>query len=268
MTTRHHTRALLASARDALPNIEKLYKNSLAKKDLDLQLLVQIKNLLENLRSALDYLAQNVFDCFCTSPTSGKAISVYFPILRRGATPTDFANFANGRFPGLRDNAPAVYECFESYQFYKSPANEWLLQFNDLCQQNKHEQLSPQTRHEERGTRFSDKTGASVTWNEGVQFGPGGSLVFKPGGKLRLGPGGSVGFTGSGMRVLGRPVDPHAQAPAEDAESRLKRIAWVDFRFDSVGTSVFPFLRDCVDKVSDIVDRVRDTMGTEPKVTG
>ena len=268
MTTRHHTRALLASARDALPEIEKLYKDCLAEKELNPQLLVQIKNLLENLRSALDYVARDVFDCFCAPPASGRPIPVYFPILRRTTTPADFATFVNGRFPGLRDNAPALYECFESYQRYRSPADEWLLQFNELCQENKHSQLSPQTRHEERCTRFSDKTGASVTWNKGVQFGPGGSLVFKPGGKLRLGPGSSVGFTGSGMRVLGRPVDPHAQAPAEDAESCLKRIVWVDFRFDSIGISVFPFLRDCVDKVSAIVDRVRKTVDTEQKTTG
>ena len=268
MNKQDHAQALLGSARDALPKIEDLYNGSLAEKELDSQLLIQIKNLLENLRSALDYVARDVFERFCTPPEGGKTIPVYFPILRRTATPQDFSNFANGRFPGLRENARTLYDCLESYQVYKSPENEWLVQFNELCQENKHEHLSPQTRREEKQTQFSDKSGGSVSWNEGVYFGPGGRIVFKPGGKLSFGRGGSVGFGKSGVRIMGRPVDPQAQAPVPDPESALRRVVWVDFRFDALGVSAFPFLRTCLAKVAGIMEAVRGAADEMKKEMG
>ena len=258
MKMQDHVQILLDSARYALDDIESGYRNSLAKKELDIQLFVQIKNLLENLRSALDYVAREVFNKFCTGLVREKPLQVYFPVLRRTATAQDFSAFMNGRFPGLQVNAHELYNCLEECQFYKSSANEWLVQFNDLCQSNKHEQLSPQTRSENKRTEFADISGGSVSWNDGVQFGPSG-ITFKPGGKLSFASGGTVRFGQSGMRIMGRQVDTRAQAPAPDDTSSLRHVVWVDFRFDALGVSALPFLRTCVNEVTALIDAVRTT---------
>lgn len=248
--------ALLAQADRGLAEVEALYKKSLAAQRLDAALLIQIKNLLENLRSAFDYAAREIFDRFCASAAAGKDMAVYFPILRATATAKDFAAMMNGRLPGLDKSSLVLYALLEKYQVYASKANEWLVQFNELCQENKHEQFSAQTRTEERQTRITTAEG-SVAWNEGVTFGPGAEIRFGPGGALTFGPGGSVGFGPSGVSIAGRRVDPRTQMPRVRPGDKLERVTVVDYFFTAIGTSVMPFLKKCVTGVRQIVAEVR-----------
>lgn len=249
--------ALLESADESLLEIERLYNSSLSSKELDPQLLVRIKNLLENLRSSLEYLAQEIFNRYCRCPR-GKHISVYFPILSKTSTPQDFASFMNGRFPGLAQARPSLYSKLESYQYFHSATNEWLIQFNELCQQNKHEQLTPQIRKEEKRTRITDSAGRTVSWTDGVQFGRDGTIVLKPGGKLILGPGGSVELGPTGASVLGRPIDPRKQIPQGRPQDKIERITWVDFQFSSIGVSALPFMKTCTSRVRAMVREIQD----------
>lgn len=232
-----------------LSEIESLYKSSLTAQQIKPELLIKIKNLLENLRSILDYIAKGIFDKYCHSDNK---ISVYFPILNRTSSITDYQNYMKGRFPGLRVSQPTIYAKFENYQFYKSKSNEWLMQFNDLCAENKHECLSPQIRKEETVTRLSDNTGKSISWNDGVQFGPGGKINFRPGGKLIFGPGGSVEFNQGGTSILGRQINSDTQKPTIRLGDKLERITWIDFQFSSIGISALNFLKKSFDNIINI----------------
>ena len=233
----------MVAADTSLGEIEKVYNASLASKGLDPQLLIKIKNFLENLRSALDYLGREIFDRNCTVP-QGKHIPVYFPILRETATQADFDAYMKGRFPGLQAAAPHLYSALEGYQAFKSPAYCWLPQLSDLCNGNKHENLTPQTRTEQRETRLNTPSG-SLGWNEGIQFGPGGGITF--------GSGGSIGFGPQGISVNERPVDPRTQLPLTRPGDQLTRVTWVDFRFDAVNVSALPFMNQALAGVKAIM---------------
>lgn len=239
-----------------LTAIEKLYKQSLSSKDIGTQLPIRIKHFLDNLRSSLDFVAREIFVNFCSKERPAKTIQVYFPILRSSATQQDFDAFMNGRFPSLRDVSTSLYGKLESYQSFKTRDNEWLAQFNELCQENKHEQLSPQTRTEDKSVRLSDEKGRSVSWNEGVKFGPSGGITFGPGGKLTIGRGGSVEFGPSGPSVLGRRVDPVSQGRHLQPKDKFENVVWVDFKFKSNGVSVMPFLRQCLTGVKKIIEEM------------
>lgn len=252
-----HIQALVDTAQTSLGDVKALYEKSLSAQHLEPTLLIRIKNLLENLRSALDYLAREVFDLYCTQPSGKRRIDVYFPILKKSASITDFHAFMNGRFPGLQQAKPELYSKLEGYQYFASADNEWLLQFNELCQENKHEQLATQTRTEEKQTRFESNSGGVVGWNDGIQFGPGQGITFKPGGRLTFGPGGSIGFGRRGVSIGGRPVNPATQMPEAKPNDKIQRVVWVDFQFAAIGTSAFPFLKRCVNRVRDIVDDIK-----------
>lgn len=253
----NHIYTLIESADGMLIEIEDLYNKSLAEKELDAQLLVRIKNFLENLRSALDYLAKEIFDRFCTQPANKRPIAVYFPILGKTPNASDFKPFMKGRFPGLQQSCPSIYSKLESYQFYKSASNEWLVQFNELCKENKHEQLSPQTREQEEEIRLTDPSGRQIGWNEGIRFGPGKQIVFEPGGKLTFGPGGSIEFGDEGVSVMGRPVDTETQVPSTRPGDKAEKIVWVNFVFTAIDAPALPFLKLCAKRVRAIVDEVK-----------
>ena len=68
---------LIQHAEAKVPNVEKAYQNSLNKKLIDTVLLIDIKNITENLRSALDFAAHGPFDKYGSSRQPNPRI--YFP---------------------------------------------------------------------------------------------------------------------------------------------------------------------------------------------
>jgi hypothetical protein len=111
---------------------------------------VVVKNLLENLRSALDYLAHEAHDRH-GAKVSGKKTNIYFPISPRGDPfPTRHKSFAEwvnkDRIPGLNDTRPDIVNLLESFQEHKDPSkNGWLPDFATLCNGAKHADLDPST---------------------------------------------------------------------------------------------------------------------------
>jgi len=71
--------ALIIKAKKQYSAIESEYESSLAQKSVSEDLSIDIKNLCENLRSALDYLAHDIQETHC--PSLNKKDKIYFPIL-------------------------------------------------------------------------------------------------------------------------------------------------------------------------------------------
>ncbi len=215
--------ALLARAKQDLAELKKAYDASLHEKHVREDLKVSIKNIYENLRSCLDYIAHDTFEKFCAP--SKKPDRLYFPIRQ---TATEFKSTVSKAFPALETAAPGLYACLEAVQPYESV---WLGKFNKLNNHNKHQDLVEQTRTEARQVTVS-RGGGSVSWGPGVTF-------------------------GSGVSVMGVPIDRRTQMPVPNAVAKTEVVTWVDFRFSEIDEPVLGFTESSIAAVEDLFGKVR-----------
>lgn len=215
--------ALLARAKQDFSELKKAYDASLHDKHVREDLKVSIKNIYENLRSCLDYIAHDIFDKFCSA--SKKPDRLYFPIR---PSVTEFKQAISKDFPALDTSAPGLFACLEEVQPYNS---DWLGKFNKLNNHNKHQDLVEQTRTEARQVTVS-RGGGSVSWGLGVTF-------------------------GSGVSIVGVPIDPKTQMPVPNAVAKTEVVIWVNFRFSEVSEPVLGFTEKSIAAVEDLFTKVR-----------
>ncbi|MBA4317160.1 MAG: hypothetical protein C0412_02055 [Flavobacterium sp.] len=200
--------ALLKKSSSDYENLKREYELSLNEKHVSEELKVAIKNIFENLRSCLDYLAHDIFETHCSSAKEPDRL--YFPIR---VTSNEFIQTVTKDYPNLQSNSKSVYDIIEAIQPFH---DLWLGQFNKLNNENKHQNLVEQTRKESRQVTVSSG-GGSVSWGSGVTF-------------------------GSGVNVMRVPIDPRTQMPIPNTITKTEVITWVDFRFSEIGQSVLPFI--------------------------
>jgi hypothetical protein len=215
--------ALLRKADADFADLKNAYESSLAQQQVREDLKVSIKNIFENLRSCLDYLAQDVFESHCAG--ARKPDRLYFPIR---PTLAEFQQVVARDFPGLEVRSKPVYGILEAAQPYHAP---WLGWFNKLNNHNKHQDLVEQTRTESRRVTVS-RAGGSVSWGPGVTF-------------------------GGGVSVMGVPIDPRTQMPIPNTVATTDVVIWVDFRFKEIDQSVLPFLDASLRSVNDLFAKLR-----------
>jgi hypothetical protein len=208
--------ALIRKSRERLADLRKAYEASLHERVIRDDLRVDIKNIFENLRSCLDYLAQELFESFCKG--AKKPSKLYFPIRQTAA---EFSQAIQHDYPNLETNCKAVFDILESVQPFQ---DLWLGQFNRLNNKNKHQDLVEQTRTETRHVAVTGRGGGSVSWGPGVTF-------------------------GSGVRVMGVPIDPKTQLPVPNDEVKTTVTTWVDFKFRDGNQSVVPFIEMSIERV-------------------
>ncbi|MBI3896518.1 MAG: hypothetical protein HY313_11370 [Acidobacteria bacterium] len=211
--------ALLRKARESFGHLRQAYETSLHFKVVSNDLKVDIKNIFENLRSCLDYMAHDIFEY--TYPGKNPPKPLYFPI--RQSLP-DFDAVINKDFSSLKASHRPVYDFLESIQPYHNP---WLSQFNDLNNNNKHQDLVEQARTETQEVKVSSPSG-SISWHRpGVTF-------------------------GNGVSVMGVPIDPRTQMPVPNDMVRTEVTIWIDFKFKANGQSVLPFIEKSIESVEHI----------------
>ncbi len=218
-------RALLAKVDTQAAKVEAEYRESLHSQAVDPELRIDIKNAFENLRSVLDYLASDIRERYC--PAASSSDRFYFPILPDKAT---FDARIDQWFPGLRQAAPAVVAVLEAIQPFQ-PGQEWLGQFNRVNTENKHDDLVEQTRVENQQTTVTGQ-GGQVSWGPGVTF-------------------------GSGVSIMGVPVDPKTQLPVPHPSIKVERIIWVDFQFAGLGVSALGLLQQARSGIGKIEATIR-----------
>jgi hypothetical protein len=218
--------ALLKKSNVIFSELKRAYEESLHDKNIREDLKVDIKNIFENLRSCLDYLAQDIFETCCTS--SPKPDHLYFPIR---SSFTEFTKTISRDYPGLQTTNKAVYDILELVQPYHDP---WLSYFNSLNNENKHQDLVEQTRTESPRVTVSRKEG-SVSWGPGVTF-------------------------GGGVSVMGVPIDPRTQLPIPNNQVKTEKVIWVDFRFKDNDLSVLPFIEQSLKKVEQIFSELQKNL--------
>ncbi|MDO8527898.1 MAG: hypothetical protein Q7T03_09455 [Deltaproteobacteria bacterium] len=137
--------AVLKKAESSLIVIEDGYKKSLRETKIGADLLVEIKDYLGNLRSALDYLRK-------------KISNHNFPICDQEA---DFEKRSTD-LPALVKNSIKKWQPFND--------QKWMEWFNKLNNELKHVTPIPQKRTESVETRVSHPQGGGVSWTSGVTF--------------------------------------------------------------------------------------------------
>lgn len=148
--------AVLQHASTSLKTIESQYNEALKTKQVPAALQIEIKNFLQNLRSALDYVSQRV-------PGHGRN----YPMC---AHPNELSNATRGA-------SPAAASILSKWQPF---SHTWLKNFNWLNNEHKHQMLVPQTTTQVETTQ-AHSAGGSVTWDPGsVRFGPGVFIEGRP----------------------------------------------------------------------------------------
>lgn len=219
-------KALLVRAGDQIQKIEAEYQKSLHAQVVDPELRVDIKNACENLRSALDYVARDIRERYCSAAPANARF--YFPILPDQQT---FDSRLDEWFPGLRQVAPKIVASLEARQPFKA-GREWIGQFNQVNNENKHGDLVEQTRSEHVRTTVTGTGGGQVSWGPGVTF-------------------------GSGVSIMGVPVDPRTQLPVPHPSVKVERMTWVDFQFADIGISALGLLKATLAGVREIEEEIR-----------
>lgn len=221
-------KAILDRSKQDLAKIEDEYNKSLSAKMIDSNLKIDIKNLCENLRSVLDYLAKDIHDKYCTKSATGERF--YFPIL---PDKTQFGAQMLRWFPNLQATRPDLHSYLESIQPYNSNKTKWLGIFNRVNNENKHGDLIEQTRSETKQVKVTTHGVGEVSWNpNNVKF-------------------------GSGVYIGGVPVDPRVQMPIPHPSQTVQIITWVDFRFAGIDVSALWLLKESYRGICEIVNEVQ-----------
>jgi hypothetical protein len=232
-------KALVGHCKPTLDRIMAAYEVSLREKTIKSSLMIEIKNLMENLRSALDFTAHGLFDKYGDKTKAGG--NIYFPYAWSGLDKAGFASkrVIEQKIPGLTANRPDIAAKIESYQHFAASQNGWLPKFMDLNNENKHQQLTPQTRKESKQLNISSG-GVSISMGEGT------SISMGPGTSIRMGdaiiPGGQHIDVNNPARVIGN--------------AKQEVITWVSFNFSTNDEPVYPFLQQALTGVSVIVEEL------------
>jgi hypothetical protein len=227
MSREKSIKAQIKRAQELIPKIEEEYNASLHAQSIDEELKLDIQTFCGHLRSALDYIAKDIVESHC--PNANPRNSLYFPIT---SDANSFSSMINRCYPDLYANCSNIYDILESVQPFQSDENKWLTQFNKVNNENKHNDLVEQTRTETKTVEVKSKQGGgSVSWGSGVTF-------------------------GSGVSVMGVPIDPNTQMPIPNNTTTTTVTTWVDFKFDGINVSVIGLLRKTLSEINRICDEI------------
>lgn len=103
---------------------------------------IRLKNILENFRSALDYIAHDIQDRLkIIDPYSKTPEVFYFPYGRRE---NHFKKSVKKNFPTLDQHLPQLFKVLQDVQPFRS-GDSWLVDLCELNNKGKHEQLQKPT---------------------------------------------------------------------------------------------------------------------------
>ncbi|WP_214401584.1 hypothetical protein [Pseudonocardia lacus] len=132
-------RALLADSASEIGKVRELLHFSLKRRNVAdeselAKIQVKVKNILENQRSALEYIAHEAVGHF---GESGKRS--YYPL---APTPSEWLKVMRKNLPGVESSRPDVTALFEKHQPYQ-PGHEWMMKLSAQVNDLKHKRLVP-----------------------------------------------------------------------------------------------------------------------------
>ncbi len=213
----------ISRARELQKELEQEVKSDIKNRQVSYKTLEITEDLLTKLRNCLDKLINQYWE----SKTGSKSTKMYFPI----ATDQKDLNEKLARY-GLKDLSTSdsnLFQVISAVQPYTSQDYVELIELHMYGSQEKHRNLSIQEKQvvAER-INFSTQSG-SVNWNpSAVKF-------------------------GSGVHVLGVPINPITQLPAYTPSTHeLKKENFIAIKFQGKNIDVLNFCRS----VTDIVEKI------------
>lgn len=227
-------KAALDRADQILTDLEKEYAASLHSKDISAATKQLCHDLLEKLKSALDRTARRYFEKHVAPALDSKdamAATVYFPVSEDQHSFE--STMGRWRWKAVKGDHQDLQDFLLQLQPFHSTNNGWLSQLNNLVNEGKHIDLSPQSRVERRHVTVSRPGGGGVSWGPGVTF-------------------------GSGVSVMGVPIDPRTQRVVPNNVVNEEITIWVDFTFTKYGNSALGFCRQALAETRRIVQLMSD----------
>jgi hypothetical protein len=144
---------LVKHSEENLKIIISLHQQCLEEQAIKPLFLIEIKNFMENVRSALDYCASALFAKYGYSKKAYPKI--YFPYAKLTDDRHKFrTEIVERTIPGLLFSRPDIVIKLESYQHFGN-SGKWLPLFIEITNENKHEHLTPQTQKLYTAVRIS-----------------------------------------------------------------------------------------------------------------
>jgi hypothetical protein len=202
---------------------------SLEVRTIEKQLTIDIKHCLENLRSALDYTARDLFVRFVSSSKANPKL--YFPYTSKHK---DFKKRIDECIPGLSSARPDLVQMLETFQDFHS-GRSWMLRFMELTNKSKHVELSPQTRVQQKGIKISSGEHGLIT----------SKLIVHPGGRAVIG----------GKDIPAGEYGPDS-LPDVGPDATAEVTTWESLHFTINDCEVISFINESIDLVSAIVENI------------
>ncbi|MFH4797946.1 MULTISPECIES: hypothetical protein [Vibrio harveyi group] len=222
-------RDLLEHSRHEISNICKQAESGAINK-------VALKNTLENLRSVLDYAAQDIQSKLKTLTSNKIPEKVYFPY---GQRENHFNNSMKKNLPHLDDCMPLVYTLLVGIQPFKS-GDSWLVDLCTITNDAKHNRLSK-----------TDNIKSKTIYQGGMPF-------------VNVGSGTKVILEGN--RVNGVIQDDVTMYP--DGRTIIKHVSGQTYiidnnkiQFHGKQMEVVPFLEKCFQNLSQFIEQLGLELG-------
>jgi len=213
---------LLMHVNSRLVDIKAAYERSLREKNIPASLRIDVKNAMENLRSCLDYMAQDMAEAVIMPYRRANNLSalkrVYFPY---GKDKQSYDDSVKRNLPDLQTVSPVIHALIEGIQAHAC-GDTWLYDLCSILNANKHDSLSPQERTERQ------------TYKVGRQGG--GAAISAPAGAIKA-PSGAISI--GGVPVV---FDPRTGIPMQTPGLEVSVTTWVSFVFQDTSVQVYPLL--------------------------
>jgi hypothetical protein len=214
--------SMICRAEKLLVELEAVYARDLNAHQVSPDALNITHEIVEKCSNVLDQAMTLVFErqikpVIAEPPTRGG----YFPAARDEQSYR--STLGQWRATDLQNLLPDLDEKLRSLQPFTNPSNAIFARIKELASK-KHTALEPQIRTEERQVSVTAPGGGGVSWGPGVTF-------------------------GSGVSVMGVPIDPRTQMPVHSQGINIQVENWVSFMLVEGGENALAFCKNAVESV-------------------
>jgi len=226
-------KSILDRADELLKDLEEEYNGCLQAHNVTKRAENITHEILEKLRSALDQTMFQAWEEYVShnlSDRQKKSARVYFPIAN------DENSFRSILGRGFMTDLDRIHKNLYNFllkrQPFTSEDNQWLDLLSKIAAEGKHIRLTPQKRTETRRIEVSRAGGGSVSWDPS-----------------------SVRF-GSGVSILGAPVDPKTQKPVPTPGVIEQVEIWVSFILEGYEVNALGFCKEACQKTRMLIQEM------------
>lgn len=218
--------SLMLRADKLLSDLQLEYDKCLSQKEVPTDALNLTHEVIEKCANALDQLMHHCWEVrIAPKLTNIPKRGGYFPAARDEQSFKSTLGQWNAADLDTID--PAFAKVLRQYQPLKNEVNNWLVELRTLSSK-KHTGLVPQKKFEERRVSVTSSGCGSVSWGSGVRF-------------------------GSGVSVLGAPIDPRTQLPIPTAGVQTTVEIWVNFVIEGTNLNAVAFCNQAVKGTKEIL---------------